>query len=451
MAWPALGGAVRPREREPAGSPSAEGGERRPDGGAAATIEPLLAMFVGQPLPVRFELWDGSAVGPDGGPGSVVVRSPEALRHALWAPGELGLVRAYVAGALEVSGDLFEVLRALRRSLFDPLRADPRLVARAVQALVGLRALGPPPGRSPVEASARGRLHSRRRDSQVITHHYDIGNDFYRLVLGPSMTYSCARFAEGVAGLDDAQASKHDLVCRKLGLHERPGSRLLDVGCGWGSTALYAARHYGAHVVGVTLSAAQAELARRRVQDAGLEHLVEIRLWDYRDLRGERFDAICSIGMSEHVGRGEIARYFELLHSLLTGPGRLLNHAISSVGGSVMRRRSFIGRYVFPDGELLDVGDVVLAMERAGFEVRDVESLREHYSKTLHAWVGNLDANWDRAIELVGLARARVWRLYMAASANGFDDGGVSVHQVLGVKPSSTGRSGMPATRRDWS
>jgi cyclopropane-fatty-acyl-phospholipid synthase len=450
MAWPVPGGTSRAREQEPAGNASAMGSGGLPAGGAAATIEPLLALFVGHPLPVSFELWDGSVVGPQGGPGSVVVHSPEALRHALWAPGELGLVRAYVAGALDVRGDLFEVLRSLRRSLADPLRADPRLVARAVQALVRLRALGPRPRRPPVEASARGRLHSRRRDSEVITHHYDIGNDFYRLVLGPSMTYSCARFAEGVVGLDDAQAAKHDLVCRKLGLHERPGSRLLDVGCGWGSTALHAARHYGAHVVGVTLSAMQAELARRRVHDAGLEHLVEVRLQDYRDLRKERFDAICSIGMSEHVGKGETARYFALLHSLLAERGRLLNHAISSVGGSVMRRRSFIGRYVFPDGELLDVGEVVLAMERAGFEVRDVESLREHYSTTLHAWVENLEMDWERAVELVGVARARVWRLYMAAAANTFDDGGVSVHQVLGVKPSSTGRSSMPTTRRGW-
>jgi cyclopropane-fatty-acyl-phospholipid synthase len=293
-------------------------------------------------------------------------------------------------------------------------------------------------------------LHSKRRDSQVVSHHYDIGNDFYRLVLGPSMTYSCARFSEGATTLEDAQASKHDLVCRKLGLHRRSGTRLLDVGCGWGSTALHAARHYGAQVVGVTLSAAQADLGRRRVHDAGLDHLVDIRLQDYRDLRGERFDAISSIGMSEHVGKGETVRYFELLHSLLAESGRLLNHAISSVGGSVMERRSLIGRYVFPDGELLDVGDVVLAMERAGFEVRDVESLREHYSKTLHAWVANLDSGWDRAVELVGLARARVWRLYMAASANGFDDGGVSVHQVLGVKPSAGGRSDMLPTRRAW-
>jgi cyclopropane-fatty-acyl-phospholipid synthase len=418
--------------------------------GAAATLEPLLDGVLGRPLPVRFELWDGSATGPQGGPGSIVVHSADALRHVLWAPGELGLVRAYVTGALEVHGDIFEVLRALRRALPDSLRFDPHLAARAAQALFRLHALGLPPPKPAVEASPRGRLHSKRRDSQVVSHHYDIGNDFYRLVLGPSMTYSCARFSEGATTLEDAQASKHDLVCRKLGLHRRSGTRLLDVGCGWGSTALHAARHYGAQVVGVTLSAAQADLGRRRVHDAGLDHLVDIRLQDYRDLRGERFDAISSIGMSEHVGKGETVRYFELLHSLLAESGRLLNHAISSVGGSVMERRSLIGRYVFPDGELLDVGDVVLAMERAGFEVRDVESLREHYSKTLHAWVANLDSGWDRAVELVGLARARVWRLYMAASANGFDGGGVSVHQVLGVKPSAGGRSDMPPTRRAW-
>ena len=297
-------GTAPPREAGPAGGAG-------PVVGVAATLEPLLHGVLGHPLPVRFELWDGSATGPEGGPGSVVVRSPDALRHALWAPGELGLVRAYVAGALDVRGDIFEVLRALRRALADPLRVDPRLAARATQALLRLHALGPPPPRPPVEASPRGRLHSRRRDRQVVSHHYDIGNDFYRLVLGPSMTYSCGRFSEGVTTLEDAQASKHDLVCRKLGLHERPGCRLLDVGCGWGSTAIHAARHYGAHVVGVTLSTAQAELGRRRVHDAGLDHLVEIRLQDYRDLRGERFDAISSIGMSEHVGRDETARYFE--------------------------------------------------------------------------------------------------------------------------------------------
>jgi cyclopropane-fatty-acyl-phospholipid synthase len=187
------------------------------------------------------------------------------------------------------------------------------------------------------------------------------------------------------------------------------------------------------------------------VADAGLSEKIEIRLADYRDLRGEKFDAVSSIGMFEHVGRSQMARYFETLHHLLVPTGRLLNHAISSPGGSRLTNRSFIGRYVFPDGELQDVGDVVLAMERAGFEIRDVESLREHYSKTLHAWVANLEAHWDAAVALVGAARARVWRLYMAGSAVGFDDGGIGIHQVLGVVPEPGGSSGMPATRDHWS
>jgi cyclopropane-fatty-acyl-phospholipid synthase len=269
-------------------------------------------------------------------------------------------------------------------------------------------------------------------------------------VLGPSMTYSCARFVESTTTLEAAQQSKHDLVCRKLGLHERHGSTLLDVGCGWGSLALHAAQHYGAKVVGITLSTAQADLARIRVKEAGLDDQIEIRVQDYRDLRGEHFDAISSIGMFEHVGTERTAEYFATLHALLGDTGRLLNHAISSVGGSRMSRNSFIGRYVFPDGELIDVGQVVLAMERAGFEVRDVESLREHYSRTLREWVANLEANWAAAVDQVGVQRARVWYLYMAASANGFADGGIAIHQVLGVKPAPDGRSGMPATRNDW-
>jgi len=277
-----------------------------------------------------------------------------------------------------------------------------------------------------------------------------VGNDFYALVLGPSMTYSCARFTGPSTGLEDAQRDKHELVCRKLGLHEKPGARLLDVGCGWGSMALHAAGRHGAHVVAVTLSRPQAESARRRVADAGLEDRIEIRLQDYRQLGGERFDAVSSIGMFEHVGASQMARYFETLHGLLVPTGRLLNHAISSAGGATIGGRTFMGRYVFPDGELQDVGDVVLAMESAGFEVRDVESLREHYARTLRAWVANLEDQWTTAVSLAGTARARVWRLYMAGSAVGFDDGGIGIHQVLGVVPAADGRSAMPPTRDGW-
>jgi cyclopropane-fatty-acyl-phospholipid synthase len=215
--------------------------------------------------------------------------------------------------------------------------------------------------------------------------------------------------------------------------------------------AIHAARHYAAQVVGITISAEQAGEAKRRVDEAGLSDRIDIRLQDYRDLAGEQFDAISSIGMFEHVGAAKTADYFTTLHGLLRPEGRLLNHAISSVGGSRLARRSFMNRYVFPDGELQDVGDTVLAMERAGFEVRDLESLREHYALTLRQWVANLEQDWDRAVELVGEGRARVWRLYMGASAIGFEDGGVNIHQVLGVVPDERGRSGMPRTRDRWS
>jgi cyclopropane-fatty-acyl-phospholipid synthase len=325
-----------------------------------------------------------------------------------------------------------------------------RMLPAAVDVARRLGAIGPPLPPPPEECRPAGRLHSPSRDARAVSHHYDVGNDFYRLVLGPSMTYSCARFASADATLEEAQSAKYELICRKLGIDRRPDARLLDVGCGWGSMAIHAARHHHAQVVGVSLSREQVELARRRVDDAGLADRIEIRRQDYRDLGAEEFDAISSIGMFEHVGTAQMARYFETLRQLLAPTGRLLNHAISKPGGSVLGRRSFVGRYVFPDGELLDVGRVVLAMQRAGFEVRDVESLREHYSRTLHHWVANLEEHWGEAVSLVGVARANVWRLYMAASANGFDDGGLAIHQVLGVVPEPDGRSGMPPTREAW-
>lgn len=416
--------------------------------GAAGVVGPLLEMLVGR-APARFEFWDGTSWGPTDTDAIIRIRSVEALRQLLWAPGELGVGRAFVAGDIDIDGDLFHAILALRPAASN-LRAGLRALPRTAIAAWHLGALGRPSPPPPEEVHPRGRRHSAGRDAEVVGHHYDVGNDFYRLVLGPSMTYSCARFGDPSMTLAAAQASKDDLVCRKLGLHEQPGLRLLDVGCGWGSLALHAAGRYGVHVVGVTISREQFDEGRRRVDEAGLGDQVEIRLQDYRDCTGERFDAISSIGMSEHVGKTHIAEYFSTLSSLLTPGGRVLNHAISAVGGSKIGRRTFMYRYVFPDGELLDIGDTVLAMEDAGFEVRDVESLREHYALTLRQWVANLEEHWDEAVALVGPGRSRVWRLYMAASAVGFEDGGLAVHQVLGVRAGSDGTSGMPPTRDAW-
>ncbi|MFF2083397.1 class I SAM-dependent methyltransferase [Nocardia sp. NPDC058176] len=432
------------------------------DSTIAAVFEPLMRAALGSESSVRFEFWDGSAIEPAGVcSGTMRVRSKDALSYMVWAPGELGLARAYVSGNVDLDGDIFKILRSLQLTASDDARLGLDAAWKAMGAARQLGALTHRPTPPPEEARPRrGRLHTRRRDAAAISHHYDVGNDFYRLVLGPSMTYSCARFvatdddghapADGSLTLEDAQAAKHDLICRKLGVAERPGTRLLDVGCGWGSMAMHAAAVYGARVVGVTISREQAELARRRVDEVGLSGQVEIRLADYRELRGEEFDVISSIGMFEHVGTERAAEYFETLRALLPPGGRLLNHAISSPGGSTMTGRSFIGRYVFPDGELIDVGEVVLAMQRAGFEVRDVEALREHYALTLRRWVANLEGGWDQAVALSSAGRARIWRLYMAASALGFEDGGLGIHQVLGVVPDAQGGVDMPGSRRAW-
>jgi cyclopropane-fatty-acyl-phospholipid synthase len=422
-----------------------------PPGSAAEALAPLLRVMVGSDLPVRFEFWDGSGIGPTDGSGTLEIRSPDALRRIMWAPGELGVARAFVAGDITVDGDLYTLLRVLQGSAPRDLRSIGLRTAPAMlDAARRLGALGPPLPPPPEEARPAGRLHSPSRDAKAISHHYDVGNDFYRLVLGPAMTYSCARFLSAGTTLEEAQTAKHELICRKLGLHTRPGARLLDVGCGWGSMAMHAARQHGATVVGVALSREQVNEAKRRVSQADLDDQVEIRLQDYRDLHGETFDAISSIGMFEHVGASRMTRYYETLFGLLSPTGRMLNHAISKPGGSFLGRRTFVGRYVFPDGELLDVSAVIRAMQEAGFEVRDVESLREHYSRTLHRWVSNLEEHWDEAVALVGRSRANIWRLYMAASANGFDDGGLAIHQVLGVVPEPDGFSGMPRTRADW-
>ena len=406
----------------------------------------------GTPVPIR--CWDGSVVDGERGPAPAVLhlRSPDALRRIVWSPGELGLGRAYVAGDLDVEGDMFAVL-GLREALGSAgrgarLALGPRGWARAVAAAVRAGALGPPLAPPEAEARLRGRRHTPGRDAAAIAHHYDASNDFYRLLLGPSMTYSCAFFADPGTDLERAQEAKHELVCAKLGL--QPGQRLLDVGCGWGSLAIHAARRHGVQVVAVTLSADQAELARRRVEEADLADRVAIRRQDYRDVDDGPFDAIASVGMFEHVGLARLGLYFEHLRDLLAPSGRLLNHAISRPSGQVRPQpRSFGERYVFPDGELQEVGRVVSAMQDRGLEVRDVESLREHYALTLRAWTANLEAHWERAAAVAGPARPRIWRLYLAASALNFEAGRTSVHQVLAVRPEG-GRSGMPLTRRSW-
>jgi cyclopropane-fatty-acyl-phospholipid synthase len=439
------------REGAVRSSGARNGGSTAQVGNAATVLEPVLTALLGRDAPLRVVFWDGSSLGPDRPVGTLTLRSPDALRRIAWAPGELGLARAFVAGDLTVEGDIFEVLVALRDASPADLRTvDLRTLAVTARAAWRLGVLGRPMPPPPEECRPAGRIHSPTRDARAVSHHYDVGNDFYELVLGPSWTYSCARFVTPATSLEEAQAAKYELVCRKLGLDSGPGMRLLDVGCGWGSMAVHAARHHGARVTGVALSHEQVDKARQRVRAAGLDDVIDIRYQDYRDLRGEQFDAVSSIGMFEHVGTARTAQYFTTLRGLLAPTGRLLNHAISSPGGSRLDTRTFVGRYVFPDGELVDVGQVVLAMESAGFEVRDVESLREHYSRTLRCWVANLEANWDRAVALVGRARADVWRLYMAASAVGFDDGGIAVHQVLGVAPDPGGASGMPRTRGDW-
>ncbi len=446
----------------------------------ARTVADILNSLVGPKPPVRIQLWDGSGFGPQSAT-QVVVRTPEAMRRVLFRPDELGFARAYVAGEIDVEGDIFDALE-LRHHLGS---ARPtRAVLRGAAAL--LRQFGPLPPPPPAdEARLRGRRHSRQRDADAIAHHYDLSNAFYRLVLGASMTYSCALWgasgpgaepdtapsgpeADAVLGaaasnttpldttpLDAAQEAKHELVCRKLGL--RPGMRMLDVGCGWGSLLLHAARHHGVEGVGVTVSREQADLARRRIADTGLADRLEIRLQDYRDVADGPFDAISSVGMVEHVGAAMLPVYFRNLFNLLRPAGRLLNHGIAFPGdpaGQARNRprlgplplpagRDFVARYVFPDGELHEAGAIVSVMQAAGFELRHVENLREHYALTLRAWVRNLEERWEAAVAEAGEGRARVWLLYMAGSALMFEAGQAQIHQVLAVRRAG-GRAGMP-------
>nr|WP_211270244.1 cyclopropane-fatty-acyl-phospholipid synthase family protein [Rhodococcus phenolicus] len=426
---------------------------------AAPRLLSAFESLLGVPLPVHVRCWDGSEAGPPDTDtqARVVFRSRRALRRILWAPNELGLTRAYISGDLDIDGDLYALLGVpdLVARIGDHRLGGlrPRTVARAAATFVRLGAVGPPPRPPAVEIrNRRGTRHSRDRDSESVSHHYDVGNDFYRLFLGPSMVYSCGYWADEKAGLDTAQLDKCDLVCRKLGLE--PGMRLLDVGCGWGSLAMHAAREYAVDVVGVTLSREQRDLATTRIARAGLSDRIGIRLQDYRDIDDGPFDAIASVGMAEHVGLVNLPLYAADLYALLRPGGRLLNHAIArvrSLPDRTGRAPSFIDRYIFPDGEVLPLSKTIDAFERTGLEVRDSESLREHYALTLRAWVSNLLGSWDEAVRSVGEERARTWLLYLTASALGFEvPNRLTVHQVLAVRPAADGSSALPRTRDLW-
>ncbi|MFI1620152.1 class I SAM-dependent methyltransferase [Streptomyces lydicus] len=429
----------------------------------AGRLTKLAEEVLGTPLPVRIRAWDRSESGPPGAP-VLVIRHRRALRRLLFKPGELGLARGWVAGDLDIEGDLYQALDLLAGLLWEraattkapraaALRAlarpELRAAARELLALAG----APVPPTPPAEEvrRRRGPLHTLRRDKEAISHHYDVGNDFYALVLGPSMVYSCAYWESPDASLEDAQRDKLDLICRKLALKE--GQRLLDVGCGWGSMVLHAAREYGVRAVGITLSEEQATFARKRIAEAGLADRIEIRVQDYREIKDEPFDAISSIGMAEHVGRDRYAEYASALYALLRPGGRLLNHQIARrplADEETYRVDDFIDRYVFPDGELAPVGRTVAQLEEAGFEVRDVEGIREHYALTLRQWVANLEKHWDEAARLTSPGRARVWRLYMAASALSFERNRIGVNQVLAVRTPDSGTSGVRLRERSW-
>jgi cyclopropane-fatty-acyl-phospholipid synthase len=417
------------------------------EAGIAGQLAALLPGVLGGELPVRLRAWDGSVAGPPAGP-TLVIRDRQALRRLLWSPNELGLAQAYIAGEIDVEGDLGAGLRQVwqqarvRGLARGGVRVGLGDRLRAVRTLLRLGVLGPKPPAPDIQARLDGDLHTRERDRAAISYHYDLSNEFYELLLDSRMAYSCAYWTseEPGYGLEQAQTDKLDLICTKLGL--RPGLRLLDVGCGWGALAIHAARNYGVSVVGVTLSKEQRAFAEARAGDLP----IEFRLQDYRDVSDGPYDAISTIEMGEHVGAGQYPVFAAQLHRLLKEEGRLLVQQMSR-GATAPGGGAFIESYVAPDMHMRPLGETVALIERAGLEVRDVHALREHYVRTVRVWLDTLESRWDAVVALVGEPMARVWRLYLVGGSLTFEEGRMGVDQILAVKPTAAGVSGMPAAR----
>ncbi len=400
--------------------------------------------------PVRIEAYDGSVSGPADAEVVLRLRSSKAIAHLVSAPGELGMARAYISGEMDIDAPShYALLRAVAKDKMAALGWSERIQVLRALGTEAVQWVEPPPQEVGAKRYLAGlHRHTRGRDALAISHHYDVSNRFYEWVLGPSMAYTCALYRTEDATLEEAQRAKFDLVCRKLAL--KPGMRLLDVGCGWGGMALHAAKEYGVSVLAVTLSRQQAEWGQKAAAEAGLSDLVEIRHQDYRDFTEIGFDAVSSIGLTEHIGIAQLPAYAHRLASRLKPGARLLNHCITRPDdhSPPISKRGFISRYVFPDGELPGVGRIMKELQRAGLEIRHEENLREHYALTTKAWCDNLDAHWDEAVAEVGLGTAKVWALYLAGSRIGFERNDIQLHQVLAVRPDG-GRSGMPL-RPDW-
>ena len=392
--------------------------------------EAIEATLPERPFAVRF--WDGTTIAATQDPApTFTIRSPKALAHVLKAPGELGLGRAYAQGLIEAD-DLDAALLLVDH--FEPPRPAPRQILKLVGGLLQATGLTLPPPRPATELRLKGERHTLARDRRAVRHHYDAGNEFFKLFLDDSMTYSCAYWRTGAKTLDEAQDAKRELVCTKLAL--KPDERLLDVGCGWGSMAIHAATRHGARVLGVTLSEPQVEEARKRAQEAGVADRVEFRVADYRELHEEPFDAISSIGMVEHVGEERIDLYARTLHGLLRPGGRLLNHGIAKLEDLDTKDEGpFSERFVFPDGVPIPLSRIIRALERTGFATRHVEGIAEDYAETIKHWIERYESRYDEAVRLAGEERARVWKLYLHAARQGFVTGWASVYQVLATRP----------------